>query len=124
MNLVITRLDYKNRQPHEGFAYLPPANSFDGIDINEIKAIMIGPFLVKAERDLFAAHFPKSYKAKHPQGFANKPNGKINFEVRTYYVYFEFDTFWPNKVTGEKNETAMKRRGKVIEKLKSLLPCA
>lgn len=121
MELVINRLDYKNKLPNLGFKYLPPAYSFDGIDVNEIKSISIGPFLVEAERDKFMTKFPKSYKARKSRGYADNPDGTINFDVRQYSVWFEFDTFWPNKVTGEKNESAIKRREKVIAKLKTLL---
>lgn len=121
MKLTITRLDYKNQIGKGGISYLPIVHSFDGIDITEIKSIRIGPFLVEAERDELAAKFPKSYKVIKPNGHADNPDGKINFDVRTYYVYFEFDVFWPNKVTGEKNESAIKRREKVIAKIKTLL---
>jgi len=122
MNLVITRLDYKNQIGRGAISYLPVVNSFDGIeDINEIKSISIGPFLIEAARDIFMASFPKSYKARKSYGFADKPDGKINFDLRHYYVFFDFDTFWPNKVTGEKNESAIRRREKVIARLKTLL---
>jgi len=121
MNLVITRLDYKNQIGRGAIAHLPPVNSFDCIDVNEIKSISIGPFLVEAERDKFMTKFPKSYKARKSHGYADNPNGTINFDVRQYSVWFEFDTFWPNKVTGEMNESAIKRREKVIAKLKTLI---
>lgn len=119
LKLTIFRLDYKNRKRCE-INSLPSVCSFEGVDINEIKAIRVGPFLSEADRDLFINSFPKSYKARRSSGFGSKPNGKIDFSVRYYSVLFEFDTFWMDKVTGEKNEAAVKRREKVIAKLKNL----
>jgi hypothetical protein len=121
MQITITRLDYKNQVGKGAINYLPVSNSLDSIDdVNEIRTIRIGPFLVEIERDEFATKFPKSYKAIKSRGYADKPDGGINFDVRHYYVIFDFDTFWPNKVTGEKNEFAIKRREKVIAKIKTL----
>ena len=37
-----------------------------------------------------------------------------------FYVSFQFNTFWGNKTTGDVNETAIKRRDKVINKIKTL----
>jgi hypothetical protein len=100
---------------------LPSVHTFDQAEINDIYSISIGPFTSETERDEFASKFPKSYKVCRPREHAHLPNGDINFDVTLYSVYFSFQTFWSNKVTGDKNEAAIKRRLNVIKKIKALM---
>jgi len=45
---------------------------------------------------------------------------RLIFFKKYLYVGFNFNTFWGNKTTGDVNETAIKLRDKVINKIKSL----
>lgn len=112
MKLKIVRLDYKN-PANAAFKPLPTASSFDGIDINEIRAIRIGCFSTIEEAELMLSKFPKSYKGYICISFSDT--------VGNYSVRFEFNTFWTNSKTGSSNESAIKRREKVIAKIKTIL---
>lgn len=120
--LIIHRLDYKNPTPTGGLRYLPSVNSFNQIlDLNEISSIQFGMFYTKEEQIAAKAMFPKSYKPGNIHGYMNKENGDLDFNKEWYSVYFEFNTFWMDKTTGEINESAIARRDKIIKKIKSLL---
>ena len=110
MKITITLLDIDNRDSTGAIPYLPAAHSFDSVNEACIRGISIGPFYSEQERDELFNKFPKSYKGRKSRGYADKADGRIDFDKRTYYVYFEFRTFWPNGVTGEKNEAAIARK--------------
>ena len=70
-------------------------------------------FNTKEEAESFKVKFPKSYNAR-VNGLSGDKEGYI------FIVRFEFNTFWSNGSTGDKNETAFKRRDKVVAKIKPL----
>lgn len=117
MNITITQLEYT---APDTYKHLPAVHSFEAANINIIRGICIGPYTVKSERDDLLNKFPKSYKPRAGSGYAHKPDGDIDFDRRQYHIYFEFDTFWQTKVTGEQNEAAIKRRERVIAKIKEM----
>ena len=111
MKLVIYRLDYKNPTPIGGYYSLPNLNNINDItDVNEVKSIS-AYFKTKEEAEAYKALFPKSYAAR-----TGRISGMPDYD---FYVSFQFNTFWNNKTTGDVNETAIKRRDKVIDKIKS-----
>ena len=113
MKLLVHRLDYKNPTDINGYYPLPLLSSVnDIVDTNEVRSIT-AYFENKEEAQNFKAKFPKSYKA-HLGGLSGDKEGYI------FIVRFDFNTFWSNNSTGDKNETAIKRRDKVIAKIKSL----
>ena len=111
MKLAIHRLDYKNPTEVNGYYPLPQlANINDITDVNEVRGIY-AYFATKEEVETYKAIFPKSYAARL---------GRISgMPDHNFYVSFDFNTFWNNKTTGDVNETAIKRRDKVIAKIKS-----
>lgn len=112
MKLSIYRLDYKNPTEINGYYALPNLTDINDItDVNEVKAIS-AYFTTKEEAETYKAKFPKSYKAH-----TGRISGMPGYE---FYVSFYFNTFWGNKTIGDVNETAIKRRDKVIAKIKSL----
>jgi hypothetical protein len=81
-------------------------------NINEVRSIMIeGEGFEDIVNDM-----PKSWKFRLMNGH-RMVNGK--HEV-FHHGYCQFDTFHSNKVTGDKNEAAMKRRINVINRLASM----
>jgi hypothetical protein len=113
MKLLVYRLDYKNPTEINGYYPLPQLTNVNDItDVNEVKNIT-AYFKTKEEAEEFKAKFPKSYNAR-VNGLTGDKEGYI------FIVRFEFNTFWSNGSTGDKNETAIKRRDKVIAKIKSL----
>jgi hypothetical protein len=111
MKLIIYRLDYKNPSPVGGYYSLPQLTNINDItDVNEVNKIAIY-FQTKEEAEAYKALFPKSYTAR-----LGRISGMPNYY---FYVGFDFNTFWGNKTTGDVNETAIKRRDKVINKIKS-----
>jgi hypothetical protein len=107
--IKIDRLDYKTKTEYDGFYMLPSLNSTTEIkDINEIKGIWLEG---EGFEDIINA-MPKSYKWRT----ANSSDGRTIKKVG----YIKFNTFWTNETTGEKNESAIQRRIKVIEKLSKL----
>ena len=107
--IQIDRLDYKTTTQIGGFYMLPSLNSTTQIDdINEIRTIMIEG---EGFEDIINA-MPKSYKWR----ITNLSDGRTIKKVG----YIKFNTFWTNETTGEKNESAIQRRIKVIEKLSKL----
>jgi hypothetical protein len=112
MKLAIHRLDYKNPTEANGYYPLPQLNNINDIhDVNEVRGIY-AYFKTKEEAETYRAIFPKSYAARL---------GRISgMPDHNFYVSFDFNTFWNNKTTGDVNETAIKRRDKVINKIKSL----
>ena len=113
MKLHIHRLDYKNPTESNGYYPLPQLNNINDIgDVNEVKGIY-AYFATKEEAEDYRAIFPKSY---------NPHLGRISgMPDYNFYVSFDFNTFWNNKTTGDVNETAIKRRLKVINKIKSVM---
>ena len=111
MKLTINRLDYKNPSDINSYKFLPSlSNVNDIVDVNEVNGIT-ALFLTRDEAQTFLTKFPKSYKGRL---------GTISTEGYKYHVSFNFNTFWGNKTTGDKNETTIKTRVKVINKIKSL----
>jgi hypothetical protein len=111
MKLIIYRLDYKNPSPVGGYYSLPQLTNINDItDVNEVNKIAIY-FQTKEEAEAYKALFPKSYTAR-----LGRISGMPDYY---FYVGFDFNTFWGNKTTGDVNETAIKRRDKVINKIKS-----
>lgn len=112
MKLLVHRLDYKNPTDRNGYYSLPLLTSVNDItDANEVRTIT-AYFETKEEAEAYKAKFPKSYNAR-----SGGISGDANYN---FYVRFEFNTFWSNNSTGDKNETAIKRRDKVIAKIKQL----
>jgi len=112
MKLLVNRLDYKNPTEINGYYPLPGLTSVNDItDVNEVNSIS-AYFTTKEEAEAFHSKFPKSYK-----GRLGRMSGMTGYN---FYVGFNFNTFWSNGSTGDKNETAFKRRDKVIAKIKSL----
>ncbi len=113
MKLLVHRLDYKNPTDRNSYYPLPLLTSINDItDANEVKSIT-AYFKTKEEAESFKALFPKSYNARLG-GLSGDKDGYI------FIVRFEFNTFWSNGSTGDVNETAIKRRDKVIAKIKQL----
>lgn len=113
MKLSVNRLDYKNPTERNGYYPLPQLTSVNDItDVNEVNHIT-AYFKNREEAEAFKAKFPKSYNARLG-GLSGDKDGYI------FIVRFDFNTFWSNNSTGDKNETAIKRRDKVIAKIKSL----
>jgi hypothetical protein len=107
MKLDINRLDYKNPSDINSYKSLPSLSDINDItDCNEVRSIS-AYFITEDEAQTFLSKFPKSYK------------GRLSKGIR-YSVSFDFNTFWTNDNTGDKNESAQKRRVKVINKIKSL----
>lgn len=112
MKLLVRRLDYKNPTDTNGYYPLPLLTSVNDItDANEVSSIT-AYFETKDEAKAYKAKFPKSYNAR-----SGGLSGDANYN---FYVEFVFNTFWSNNSTGDKNESAIKRRDKVIAKIKSL----
>jgi hypothetical protein len=110
MKLVIYRLDYKNPTPSNGYYPLPNLTNINDItDVNQVKSIY-AYFTTKEEAETYKALFPKSYNPR-----LGRISGMPGYE---FLVSFQFNTFWGNKTTGDVNETAIKRRDKVIAKIK------
>ena len=113
LQLTIVRVDYKNLN-EQGFAPMLPrlTHTSQITDIDELTHIVIRGESTKA----ICEAMPKSWKVKVHYG-----NFYENGQHETHLVGdVQFDTFTPNKVTGDKNESAIKRRIKVIEHLASL----
>ena len=111
MKLLVHRLDYKNPTDRNSYYSLPLLTSVNDItDANEVKSIT-AYFKTKEEAEAYKALFPKSYAAR-----LGRISGMPDYY---FYVGFDFNTFWNNKTTGDVNETAIKRRDKVIAKIKS-----
>ena len=111
MKLVICRLDYKNPSDINSYKSLPLLSDVNDItDVNEVNSIS-AYFTTKEEAEAFQSKFPKSYKAR-----LGRMSGMTGY---SFYVGFNFNTFWGNKTIGDVNETAIKLRDKVINKIKS-----
>lgn len=109
ITIRIERLDYKTTTQNGGFFMLPSLNNTTQIqDINEIKGIWLEG---EGFEDIINA-MPKSYKWRT----TNVSDGRTIKKVG----YINFNSFWTNETTGEKNESAIQRRIKVIEKLSKL----
>jgi hypothetical protein len=112
MKLVVNRLDYKNPTSTGVYYSLPQLTSVnDIVDVNEVNNIT-AYFKNIEEAEAYKAKFPKSYNANLGRLSGDK-------EGYIFIVRFEFNTFRSNNSTGDKNETAQKRRDKVISKIKS-----
>ena len=107
--IKIDRLDYKTTTQNGGFFMLPSLNNTTQIqDINEIKGIWLEG---EGFEDIISA-MPKSYKWR----ISNVSDG---FTIKKV-AYVGFNSFWSNETTGAKNESAIKRRIQIIEKLSKL----
>ncbi len=114
MKLNIERLDYKNPTDISSLHILSSLNSpFDIKDINEVRRIGI-EFESDQEAKIFYNKFPK-YLGLRIGRLGGIREGK---SIDVPYVSVAFNTFWMNKSTGDKNETAIKKRKRIIEILK------
>lgn len=101
LQIKIRRYDLNSKYAqYQSYNELPVLHNLNDIEnIDEIFAIQISGDIY----ELYNA-IPKSYQAfKYPKS-----------------LYFGFETFHMNGNTGERNESAEKRRIKVIKKLKEL----
>ena len=103
--LRIQRRDFVNLNKYGYPIALDTVTDFNSTKIEEVQEICYD-FETKEEAIMFAGKFPKSYLAKITKGNAR------------FLVTFYFNVFYTNKSTGEINESALKRREKVISKLK------
>jgi hypothetical protein len=111
IKMTIERMDLNNK-PEHGFYSLPSMTNTDvvmdgTIDINEIKSIWI-----VGEIDELFNQMPKSHKWRK----GTMSNG----QTRQSCMHVNFNTFFMDGTTGDKNESADKRRIKVIQKLNQL----
>jgi len=117
----IFRVDYNSKNEFGGLPHLPELSSFDQItDIDQVIQISLGHFNDLAEAERWRGAFPKTYKARLLTGYERKGNGDIDFNRPYWEVFFSFNTFLSNEITGEKNESAIARRLKVIKKIKAI----
>lgn len=116
--LEINRLDYLNKIGKDYNSLPQLTNVNEIVDVNEVNTIVLY-FELKEDALSFHSLFPKSYNARtgRTMGFQNEKGEYYS----KYHVSFEFNTFFMSDVTGSSNETAFKRRNKVIEKLKQIL---
>jgi hypothetical protein len=96
---------------------LPMVTDINDTKVEEVQGIYYY-FETKEEANIFAGKFPKSYLAKV------RTIGGYDHETNKGYMYygvsFYFNIFYTNDSTGEINESALKRRAKVIAKIKEL----
>jgi len=115
MTVKITRLDYKNPVIYAygpGFKQLPDLDSVKDItDINEVRSVSI--FADEKDLDFYLSKFPKYMKVRKGS-FSDGQN------ITGRFLYKQFNTFFHDGTTGEKNETAIKHREKFIDILKDL----
>lgn len=111
MNITINRLDYLNPTDN-GLKMLPQLTSLDQIeDINEVESIRI--YGDKNQLETLKSNMPKSHGWQ-----INKWSDGTN---TGHMMSVRFNTFWNNNTTGDKNESAINRRQRVIKKLKQLI---
>ncbi len=118
-SINITVLDLTSVNQFGAYNQLPSLNNLNDItDINSVHSIRI---LCASEEEAreFASTFPKTYKAR----VHGVQNWNIDPEksTTTYEVSFHFNTFHMDETTGSTNESAVQRRIKVINKLKSIM---
>ncbi len=91
---------------------------FDKVEenIDEVHFIYVRGFKDKIEVEKYISNLPKSFNASWNMLGDNKYQPIPN----TYYAQFTFETKTLNKVTSDKNESAINRRLKIIKKLKEL----
>ena len=107
IEMKISRVDIINKRDI-GYFTLPSLNNTADInDVNEIDKISI-----LGNIDQLFDKMPKSHNWKK--------GTMINGQNAQSFMSIEFNTFWMNDSTGNTNESAIKRRIKVIQKLKSL----
>jgi hypothetical protein len=111
----ISRLDYKSI--NNGTCRMLPelTNVNDITDVNEVNRITLH-FIDKASAELACSMFPKSYGGK----VRNCSGSYKEFSGNWFIVSFHFNTVFINDVTGDLNESAISKRNKVINKLKSI----
>ena len=56
-----------------------------------------------------------------PKSYNWRINPCSNGTAKGYFMWVQFNTFWMDNTTGDKNETAIKRRINVIKKLNNVL---
>lgn len=111
----ITRLDYKSID-NGGCNMLPTLTDVNDItDVNEVNRITLH-FSTKESAELTCSMFPKSYGGK----VRNCSGSYKQFSGNWFIVSFHFNTVFTNDVTGDLNESAIAKRNKVINKLKSI----
>ncbi len=100
---------------------LPSLKSLNDItDINSVDSICVY-FETNEQAVQFSTNFPKSYKASIFETYEWIINENKYGSEYSFCVYFSFNTFHTNKTTGLVNESAVKRRLKVIKKLESII---
>lgn len=114
MKTSIIRLDLESAK-NGSYNALPRLSNVNEItDINEIESIS---FTFESEEEFteFNSKFPKSYLGR-------RMNVNIISEGKTKpYLKFDFSKiFWTNDVTGDINESGIKRRENVVKRLKML----
>ncbi len=109
IKVEITRLDVVKGTSETGaYAMMSSLNNTNQItNINEVETIVI-----TGDIDFLFNQMPKSYQWK-------KSTFSLKGEI-IGYMSVSFNTFWMDKTTGDLNETAFKRRMKVVAKLKEL----
>lgn len=106
----IFRLDYKNPTSLGGLPCIPTMHSIaDVMDHNEISSIYIYCNTKERQAEIFKL-FPAFLKARQI--------ATCSKTLPAFAVYMKFNTFWLNGTTGDKNETAIKRRNRAIEIIK------
>lgn len=111
MKIRINRLDYKS-QGENGLKTLPQLTSLDQInDLSEVVSINI--YGDKDELEALKSKMPKSHKWQI--------NPWTDGANKGYFMWVKFNTFSTNKTTGDKNESAIIRRKRVVSKLKSVM---
>ena len=121
-NLSITVLDLASKNEFGGYNQLPSLTNLNDItDVNSVHSIRF-EFTTKEESIQFLSQFPKTYKGKVYGGYKTSFNDQNQYTEEVYFgVSFHFNTFFTNETTGSTNESALQRRIKVINKLKSII---
>ena len=120
MKLEIYRLDYKNPTLNgRAFPCLPNVDTLEGIDENEIRSMTL-IFDTLEQAQAFSTQFPKYCKASAymQQVGGYNPDTQRHYNYERPVIYFSFNTVWLNETTGDKNETALKRKNKVLSILR------
>lgn len=116
MEIRISRIDYNNPDESQRFRILPTLHSTSAlIDANEVNQIGI-IFDSQEEADQIFSKFPKHVRMQKSKFWGTGHQA----EMARPYISARFQTFFPNKVTGAANESAIKARNKALEILRAL----